>query len=155
MEHETDIFDLKRFLEPQARDFDRACEELRAGRKRTHWIWYVFPQLRGLAKSARAYNYGITSLDEARAYLSHPILGPRLKQSTELVLTLEGRSLSEIFSPPDDVKFCSSMTLFAKAADAETLFERALSAMCGGNHDPLTLVLLQADGAISELDSCA
>lgn len=150
MDDEPDIFDLQRFLAPQARDFERACQELSAGRKRSHWIWYIFPQLRGLAKSVRAYTYGITSLDEARAYLHHPVLGPRLKHSTQLVLAVKGRALSEIFGPPDDAKFCSSMSLFAKAADAEPLFDRALQATCGGAYDPLTLMLLQESGPTSQ-----
>jgi uncharacterized protein (DUF1810 family) len=95
-------------------------------------MWFVFPQLRGLGSSPTSIFYGISSLDEARAYLAHPMLGPRLDQATRLVLNAAGRSLAEIFGSPDDLKFCSSMTLFAKAAEAGNIFASALLAKCGG-----------------------
>ena len=112
----TDSFDLERFVTAQAPVFATAPAELQAGEKRSHWMWFVFPQLRGLGHSAMAMRYGIGSLDEARAYLAHPLLGPRLIECTCAVLAIEGRPLHAIFGSPDDVKFCSSMTLFSLAA---------------------------------------
>jgi len=125
---DADLFDLERFVTAQAPVFTAAVDELKAGRKRSHWMWFVFPQLRGLGHSSMAQFYGISSLDEARAYLAHPVLGPRLNLGTEAVLAVEGRSLHAIFGSPDDLKFCSSMTLFTLAAGAgESAFRRALS----------------------------
>src|SRR5882724_3520289 len=112
----ADPFDLERFVKAQAPVFGAALDELKAGHKRTHWMWFVFPQLRGLGHSTMAEIYGIASLDEARAYLAHPVLGPRLRQCTEAVLAVADRSLHAIFGSPDDAKFRSSMTLFAEAA---------------------------------------
>ncbi|CAO3431273.1 DUF1810 domain-containing protein [Azospirillum doebereinerae] len=111
-------FDLQRFVTAQEPVFATVLEELRAGRKRSHWMWFVFPQRRGLGRSETALFYGIDSLDEARAYLAHPILGPRLEQATRAVLAIQGRSLHAIFGYPDDLKFRSSMSLFAEAAGA-------------------------------------
>jgi len=112
---DTDPFHLERFVAAQAPVFAAALAELRGGRKRSHWMWFVFPQLRGLGRSSMAEFYGIVSLAEARAYVAHPVLGPRLTLCAEAVLAIEGRSLREIFGSPDDVKFCSSMTLFSRA----------------------------------------
>ena len=105
-------------------------------------MWFVFPQLAGLGRSLTAERYAISSLDEAEAYLAHPVLGPRLKQCTELVDAVEGKSLREIFGSPDDLKFRSSMTLFAHAAPEEPVFRKALERYCNGEEDPLTLALL-------------
>jgi uncharacterized protein (DUF1810 family) len=112
----SDGYELERFLEAQAGVYERACEELRAGEKRSHWMWFVFPQIRGLGSSPMAMRYAISSLEEARAYLEHAVLGPRLRECTRIVVEVQGRTVGEIFGSPDDLKFHSSMTLFAKAA---------------------------------------
>jgi len=136
-------FDLERFVKAQAPVFDTALAELKAGEKRSHWMWFVFPQLRGLGQSSMAKFYGIGSLAEARAYLAHPVLGRRLKLCTEAVLAVEGRSSHEIFGSPDDMKFGSSMTLFARAsADEPSVFRHALDRYCEGRPDPRTEALL-------------
>jgi len=140
-----DPFRLERFVEAQASVFDAALDELRAGRKRSHWMWFVFPQLRGLGHSPMAAFYGIVSLEEGRAYLAHSLLGPRLVLCTQAVLAHEGRSLSAIFGSPDDLKFRSSMTLFALAAGEESpAFRTALDRFCEGRPDERTLALLSA-----------
>ncbi|MFL1876701.1 DUF1810 domain-containing protein [Hansschlegelia beijingensis] len=140
-----DPYDLERFVAAQAPVFDQALAELRAGAKRSHWMWFVFPQLRGLGSSPMASFYGLSSLDEARAYLAHPVLGPRLARSVETVLGVEGRSLGEVFGTPDDMKFRSSMTLFARAAgEADSVFARALARYCDGAEDGRTLALIGA-----------
>ena len=144
---QPDPFSLDRFVTAQAPVFDRVLAELTDGRKRSHWMWFVFPQLRGLGHSSTAQFYGIGSLDEARAYLAHPILGPRLQQCTRAVLAVEGRSLHAIFGSPDDLKFCSSMTLFALAAeDPSSVFRSALDRYCEGRMDERTLTLLRTAG---------
>lgn len=136
-------FDHQRFVNAQEPVFATVLEELRYGRKRSHWMWFVFPQLRGLGRSATAEFYGIASLDEARAYLAHPTLGPRLEETTRAVLAVQGRTLHAIFGSPDDLKFHSSMTLFALAADETAIFYReALSRYCDGRMDEATLTLL-------------
>lgn len=141
---DTDTFDLERFVAAQAPAFATALAELRAGRKRGHWMWFVFPQLRGLGQSAMAQRYGVASLAEARAYLAHPLLGPRLVACTRAVLAVEGRSLHAIFGSPDDLKFRSSMTLFALAADEDdSVFRQALERHCDGHADERTLALLE------------
>src|SRR4051794_12770208 len=133
---DSDPFDLERFVTAQAPVFSAALEELKAGRKRSHWMWFIFPQMRGLGRSSTAQFFGISSLDEARAYLADPVLGSRLIQCTETVLSLEGRSLHAIFGSPDDLKFCSSMTLFTLAAgEDESVFRQALARYCGGRSD--------------------
>lgn len=142
-----DVYDLQRFLEAQVGVHEQACAELRAGRKRSHWMWYVFPQIHGLGSSPMAVRYGISSLDEARAYLEHVVLGPRLRESAGIVVGLQGKKVGEIFGSPDDMKFHSSMTLFAKAAApfakaAEGLgdvFEEALAKYFGGAMDQGTI----------------
>ena len=136
-------FRLERFVTAQAPVYTAALAELQAGRKRSHWMWFVFPQLRGLGHSALAYRYGIGSLDEARAYLAHPLLGPRLAECTLAVLATEGQSLHAIFGAPDDMKFRSSMTLFSLAADGgDSVFRQALDRFCDGRADERTLALL-------------
>jgi len=136
--------DLERFVTAQAPVYERVVAELRAGHKRTHWMWFVFPQVRGLGSSPMAQTFGIASLDEARAYLAHPVLGSRLIACTELVLAVTDRSAHEIFGSPDDVKFRSSMSLFAlAAADGERVFTRALDRYFGGVADERTGALLR------------
>jgi uncharacterized protein (DUF1810 family) len=137
----SDPFNLERFVMAQADDWESARAELRSGRKTTHWIWYIFPQMRGLGHSPTAKRFSISSLDEAKAYLAHPLLGPRLIEATKLTLAIEGRTLHEIFGSPDDMKFRSSMTLFAEAGEGG-LFADAIDRLCGGERDDATLKLL-------------
>lgn len=138
-----DPFKLDRFVTAQADIWTRALDELKGGRKQSHWMWFIFPQLRGLGSSAMADFYGIGSLDEARAYLAHPLLGQRLVLLTQTVLDLEDPDLNAIFGSPDDMKFCSSMTLFALAAGNEgDIFRRALDRYCNGEMDRRTLARL-------------
>jgi uncharacterized protein (DUF1810 family) len=135
--------DLQRFLVAQDQSYDGALAELLAGRKRGHWMWTIFPQLKGLGHSAMAEHYGIVSLDEARAYLAHPVLGLRLEAVTRAVLGWPDRSLGAIFGTPDDLKFYSSMTLFAQASDLkDNVFVRAIDLFCDGRMDVRTLTLL-------------
>jgi len=136
--------DLERFVEAQDRVYEDVRQELAAGRKATHWMWFVFPQLRGLGRSATAQHYGIGSLEEALAYLGHPVLGARLRESVGLVLAVDGSSAHAIFGSPDDLKFRSSMTLFAAAAPAEPLFRRALEKYFEGEPDRVTLEILRS-----------
>jgi len=133
-----DPFDLKRFVDAQAPVYRSVVDELRAGRKRSHWMWFVFPQLRGLGNSPMALRYGIASLQEARAYLRHDLLGTRLRECTQLVNQVQGRPIAEIFGPPDDLKLCSSMTLFALATDDNQDFVELLTKYYRGRQDPLT-----------------
>ena len=123
----TDPFDLHRFVEAQDPFYSQVCAELRGGRKRTHWMWFVFPQMRGLGQSAMATKYGISCQAEAEAYLGHPVLGPRLRECTRLVNRIEDRSIDEIFGSPDNVKFRSCMDLFASVAGDYSEFARGLS----------------------------
>jgi uncharacterized protein (DUF1810 family) len=134
----SDPFDLERFLLAQDRIYPRVLSELQAGEKMSHWMWFIFPQIRGLGRSPVSIEYAISSRDEARAYLQHPILGPRLKECTDLVLRVEGRSAFEIFDEPDDMKFRSCMTLFAQVS-TDDIFQRALDKYCDGVPDQLTL----------------
>jgi uncharacterized protein (DUF1810 family) len=128
----SDPHDLQRFLDAQRDVFDEAVAELRQGRKRGHWMWFVFPQRRGLGRSAMADHYGIGSLEEARAYLRHPVLGPRLVTATRAVLDGPGTSLREIFGSPDDLKFCSCMELFAEVSgEGGCVFAEAARRFCG------------------------
>jgi len=131
--------DLQRFLEAQAPVIDAVLAELDAGRKRSHWMWFVFPQLASLGRSSTARFYGIESVDEARAYLAEPVLGERLKACTRAVLRHPDRSAHAIFGSPDDLKFRSSMTLFGLAAPEEPLFRQALERFYEGRPDPLTV----------------
>jgi uncharacterized protein (DUF1810 family) len=143
----ADPFDLERFVTAQAPVFPAVLAELKAGRKRTHWMWFVFPQLRRLGRSSMATFYGVASLHEARAYLGHPLLGPRLELCARTVLEVPTGSLHQVFGSPDDMKFQSSMTLFAlAAADPAGVFYKALDRWCGGTLDPQTLNLLEAGG---------
>jgi uncharacterized protein (DUF1810 family) len=137
-----DPFHLSRFVQAQQGDFERALAEIRNGKKRSHWMWYIFPQLDGLAFSATSKHYAIKSLDEARAYLAHPVLGPRLRQCAEAALQVEGRSALEIFGSPDDLKLRSCATLFACASPPGSVFDRLLEKYYGGERDRKTLHLL-------------
>ncbi len=130
--------DLERFLTAQEGVHDTAVAELRAGRKRTHWMWFVFPQIAGLGSSPTARRYAIRDLAEARDYLAHPVLGPRLRAASQAVLAVEGRSAEEILGYPDDLKLRSSMTLFARAAPDEVAFQRVLDQYFGGSPDRST-----------------
>ena len=136
-----DPFDLVRFVDAQAGAYENALSELQNGRKRSHWMWFIFPQLRGLGHSPTAQRYGIGSLAEARAYLQHPLLGARLRECAEALLGHATLSRSAIFGSPDDVKFCSSMTLFA-IAQPEGPYQAALDRWCGGEVDHQTIELL-------------
>jgi uncharacterized protein (DUF1810 family) len=138
-----DHFNLERFVSAQAAVFQQVLNELRAGEKRTHWIWFIFPQMKGLGRSPQSIHFGIGSLEEAAAYLRHPVLGHRLEQCTRLVTLVEGRTIEQILGSPDDLKFRSSMTLFARAAEEETDFKDALEKYFNGEPDPLTLELLR------------
>lgn len=140
-----DSYDLERFVSAQEPVIDSVKRELRGGRKRSHWMWFVFPQLAGLGRSEMAQRYAIESLQEARAYLEHPVLGPRLRECTDLVLEIDGRTATEIFGAPDDLKFRSSMTLFEQVAPDAAVFADALNEYYGGDRDAKTLDLL--DGA--------
>jgi uncharacterized protein (DUF1810 family) len=140
-----DPFDLQRFVDAQGRVYDEVLGELRDGRKRSHWIWFVFPQLRGLGRSSTAQHYGIVSLAEAKAYLQHPVLAPRLRECAQLTAAIDGRTANEIFGSPDDLKVRSSMTLFARAADDPEMradFVAVLDKFYGGEEDPATISLL-------------
>jgi uncharacterized protein (DUF1810 family) len=135
-------YNLARFVAAQEGVHERALAELRAGEKRSHWMWFVFPQVAGLGSSPMAQRYAIGSLDEAKAYLAHPVLGERLRICTAAVNGVTGRSAHAIFGSPDDVKFRSSMTLFARAAPNEPTFAEALARYFGGAPDPRTLAKL-------------
>lgn len=135
-------FDLERFVQAQAPVYAGALAELRAGRKRSHWMWFVFPQIAGLGHSAMAQRYAIASLAEAQAYLAHPVLGARLRECSAVLAALEGKSASAIFSYPDDMKFHASMTLFSLAAPGEAVFRACLDRYFGGVPDSATLARL-------------
>lgn len=130
--------DLQHFLDAQARVIDAVRRELAAGRKQSHWMWFVFPQIKGLGRSAAAQRYAIADLEEARSYLAHPILGPRLLECVQLVRAIKTKTLTEIFGTPDDLKFRSSMTLFFRAS-GNPVFHDALTQFCGGEEDQETL----------------
>jgi uncharacterized protein (DUF1810 family) len=132
----------KHFVEAQNPVIETVLDELRAGRKKTHWMWFVFPQHVGLGRSGMARRFGLGSIDEARAYLADPILGGRLMACTEAVLAHRAKSALSIFGNPDDLKFRSCMTLFAIAAPQSQIFQRALDEFFGGESDPLTMALL-------------
>lgn len=137
-----DQYDLQRFVDAQAPIYDQALAELRAGRKQSHWMWYVFPQFQGLGESAMAQKFAINSMHEAVAYLQHPVLGPRLIEATRAVNKVEGQTIERIFGFPDYLKFRSSMTLFSRAAPDERAFADALEKYFGGEPDQRTLDLL-------------
>ena len=134
-----DPFDLRRFVAAQDGVYGDVVAELRAGRKRSHWMWFVFPQIAGLGSSAMAKRYAIASRAEAEAYLAHPVLGERLRACTDLVLAVRDRDITAILGSPDDVKFRSSMTLFGRAAPGEARFGAALDRYFGGEPDVATL----------------
>ena len=136
-------FDLERFLEAQESLYPLVRAELRGGCKQSHWMWFIFPQVRGLGSSPMAQRFAIASKDEACAYLRHPILGSRLRECTQLVLDIEGRTAREVFGSPDDLKFRSCMTLFAQVAVGDALYHSALRQYFGGVSDALTLELLE------------
>jgi uncharacterized protein (DUF1810 family) len=136
-----DPFDLERFVQAQAADYDQALSELRDGEKRSHWMWYIFPQIEGLGSSSMSRRYSIKSVAEARAYLDHRILGPRLRECAAVVNGVVGRSAHEIFGSPDDLKLRSSMTLFARVS-GDNVFEQVLGKFFNGQHDSETLRLL-------------
>ncbi len=131
--------DLQRFLDAQHDIYDQVLSELRSGRKRSHWMWFVFPQIIGLGSSPTAVHFAIQSPDEAKAYLRHPVLGPRLRECTELVNAIEDRTIEQIFGYPDDLKFRSCMTLFANATSDNQVFLDALQKYFNAEPDPLTL----------------
>ena len=135
----SDPFDLERFVEAQGRVYDRVCEELRRGRKQSHWMWFIFPQLKGLGHSPMAQKYGISSLHEAKVYMNHAILGARLRECTDLVLKIEGRSIEQIFGTPDGLKFRSCMTLFAHACAEDQIFRDTLLKYFPGKPDQMTI----------------
>jgi uncharacterized protein (DUF1810 family) len=137
-----DPHELQRFVEAQDRVYSRVVTELRAGRKTSHWMWFIFPQIAGLGSSPMAQRYAIRSLAEATAYLEHGVLGTRLRECTELVLAVQNRDISDIFGYPDDLKFHSSMTLFALADGAPPLFNAAIERYFNGEPDVKTLELL-------------
>ena len=143
----NDPYDLHRFTDAQAGIIDDVRAELSAGRKRTHWMWFVFPQIAGLGHSAMAQHYAISSRDEAKAYLAHPVLGARLIELTRIVNGVQGRGVDAIFGYPDDMKFHSSMTLFARCAGSGSEFETALAKYFGGQADTGTLERLSRPAA--------
>ena len=138
----ADPYDLERFVAAQNPVWDRVRAELARGRKASHWMWFAFPQLAGLGSSSTARAYAVSGLDEAQAYLAHPVLGPRLREAAELAAAVEARTASEVFGYPDDLKLRSSMTLFARAAPQVPVFTAVLDRYFGGDPDPRTLELL-------------
>jgi uncharacterized protein (DUF1810 family) len=137
-----DPFDLQRFLDAQEGEFETALAEIKRGRKSSHWMWYIFPQIDGLAFSSTSKHFAIKSSDEAKAYLDHPILGPRLMACAEAALAIEGKSATEIFGSPDDMKLRSCATLFAHVSPAGSVFERLLDKFYVDDKDQKTLGLL-------------
>ncbi|HEV7815867.1 MAG TPA: DUF1810 domain-containing protein [Janthinobacterium sp.] len=143
----ADRFNLQRFVEAQRALYGTVTAQLQAGRKRSHWMWFIFPQIAGLGRSEMARRFAISGLAEARAYLGHALMGERLRECSRLVAAIEGRSIAEIFGAPDDLKFHSSMTLFAEAAPDEPLFGACLQKYFQGRRDAATLSRLQAGAA--------
>lgn len=143
----SDPFELSRFIEAQAASYELARQELAAGQKRSHWMWFIFPQVAGLGFSSMAQRYAIRSRAEAEAYLQHPVLGQRLRECVDLLLAVEGRSAEQIMGDPDFRKLQSSMTLFAEVAPGEPRFERLLEKYYGGEKDQKTLSFLVREGA--------
>jgi uncharacterized protein (DUF1810 family) len=139
--------DLDRFLVEQERVYDRVLDELRSGRKTGHWIWFIFPQIAGLGRSAMSQRFAIASLAEARAYLAHPVLGARLHESIAAVVSVRGRSADEILGPLDALKLRSSLTLFRRAAPDDPIFREALEQLYGGSMDEATDLRLQRVGS--------
>lgn len=139
----NDPFDLNRFLKAQEADYEQALSEIKSGRKSSHWMWYILPQLDGLAFSSTSKHYSIKSIQEAQAYLNHPILGARLLECAQAVIEVEGRSVAEMFGYPDDLKLKSCATLFASVAPAGSVFDRILEKYYQGRRDDKTLHLLE------------
>ena len=137
-----DPYDLRRFVRAQENDYEQALSEIRSGKKRTHWMWYIFPQIDGLAFSSTSKHYSIKSIEEAKAYLNHPVLGPRLLECAEAVVRVEGRSATDIFGSPDDLKLRSCATLFACVSPPGSVFDRLLRKYYRGGRDGKTLQLL-------------
>jgi uncharacterized protein (DUF1810 family) len=148
VERQTDPFNLSRFVEAQDADYARAIEEIRGGQKRSHWMWYVFPQIDGLGLSATSKYFAIASVAEARTYLDHPVLGPRLLECAQAVLSVDGRSARDIFGSPDDLKLQSCATLFAHVSPSGSVFERLLDRFYRGARDGETLRLLDLTDAV-------
>jgi len=138
-----DIYHLSRFVEAQDPVFDRVMDELRAGRKTSHWMWFIFPQLQGLGRSEMAARFAISGIAEARAYVQHDVLGPRLEDCVETVLLHHGMSARQIFGSPDDLKFRSCLTLFRSAQPGSSLYQQALDRFYSGEPDRKTLLLLE------------
>jgi uncharacterized protein (DUF1810 family) len=145
-ESRGDPHELSRFVDAQAGDYDQALAEIKAGRKRSHWIWYIFPQIEGLGFSPMSRRYSIKSLAEARAYLEHPLLGPRLVACAEAALAVEGRSAYAIFGSPDNMKLRSCATLFATVSPPDSVFARLLDRYFDGERDGKTLHILESQG---------
>jgi uncharacterized protein (DUF1810 family) len=141
----TDPHNLSRFVEAQEHEYTRALSEIRSGRKRSHWMWYVFPQIAGLGHSPTSVHFAIRNAEEAAAYLAHPVLGPRLVECADAVLRIEGRTAHEIFGSPDDMKLRSCATLFASVSPAGSPFERILDKYFGGERDERTVALLAVE----------
>jgi len=137
----SDPFDLTRFVQAQERDYEQAISEIRNGRKRSHWMWYIFPQVEGLGFSPTSQHYAIKSIAEAEAYLRHPVLGPRLLECARATLALHGPSASDVFGSPDDMKLRSCATLFASVSPPGSVFEQLLDQYFGGEPDDKTLAL--------------
>ena len=151
----TDLYHLQRFVDAQDPVFAQVCAELAAGAKTSHWMWFVFPQLKALGRSDIARHYGIASPAEAGAYWRHPVLGPRLKTCVALVLAVNGKTALQIFGSPDDLKLRSSLTLFAQVAPQEPVFRQALEKFYGEQPDARTLELLAPAGATEDLSATA
>ena len=143
----SDPHNLKRFVDAQAPVYAQVCAELTAGRKRSHWMWFIFPQIKGLGVSPTAQFYAIASRAEAEAYLAHPVLGPRLRECTQLVLDVAGRSAHDVFGSPDDLKFRSCVTLFGDVAADNALFQAALRKYFNGEPDRRTIEILAQGGS--------
>lgn len=142
-----DGLNLQRFIDAQARTYEQVRSELEAGQKRSHWMWFIFPQIRGLGTSAMAQKFAIADLAEATAYLEHAVLGPRLREATALVNAVGERSIEEIFGYPDDLKFHSCITLFSQASEENAVFTTALGRYFSGRLDRATLDRLQGEGS--------
>ena len=145
-----DRYDLARFVEAQARNYRQALAEIKAGRKQSHWMWYVFPQFDGLGHSPTSRHYAIKSLEEARAYLAHPVLGPRLVECADALLRTEERSAHDIFGSPDDLKLRSSATLFASVSTPGSIFDRIIERYFDGEPDDRTTALISKSGGSVE-----
>ena len=141
-QEEHDPYDLQRFVDAQVRAYENACSELKLGQKQSHWMWFVFPQIKGLGTSSTALYYAISGRDEAQAYLRHPVLGPRLRECTKLVNAIEGRTIRQVFAYPDNLKFRSCMTLFSEVTSENEEFVLAVKKYFSGQPDSATLARL-------------